>query len=112
MVSLDKLKQQPQLQSQQQLENNTVTSIRRHSTFIIMSYNNIFNSIDTKSFAYQKNCLTSPIQSSAIGAILFSALDAFQGVPIQEVIKPQKLGTFTFTVTAYSSYSYVSYYSK
>lgn len=59
-----------------------------------MSYNNIFNSIDTKSFAYQKNCLTSPIQSSAIGAILFSALDAFQGVPIQEVIKPQKLGTW------------------
>ena len=54
-----------------------------------MSYNNIFNSIDTKSFAYQKNCLTSPIHSSAIGAILFSALDAFQGVPIQEVIKPQ-----------------------
>ena len=77
-----------------------------------MSYNNIFNSIDTKSFAYQKNCLTSPIQSSAIGAILFSALDAFQGVPIQEVIKPQKLGTFTFTVTAYSSYSYVTTVNK
>jgi hypothetical protein len=58
-----------------------------------MSFNNIYNSIDTKSWSYQKNCLTGPIQSSAIGAILFSALDAFQGVPIQQVIKPQKLGT-------------------
>ena len=96
MVSLDKLKQlQPQ--PQPQLESSTVTASNPsiHPTNEnIMSYNNIFNSIDTKSFAYQKNCLTSPIQSSAIGAILFSALDAFQGVPIQEVIKPQKLGTW------------------
>jgi hypothetical protein len=58
-----------------------------------MSFN-FYNSVDTKSWSYQKNCLTGPIQSSAIGAILFSALDAFQGVPIREVIKPQKLGTF------------------
>jgi hypothetical protein len=70
-----------------------------------MSFNNnnnnfYYNStVDTKSYSYQKNCLTGPIQSSAIGAILFSALDAFQGVPIQQVIKPQKLGKYIRYIT-------------
>jgi len=50
--------------------------------------------IDTKSWPYQKHCLLSPIQPSAVGAIIFSALDVFQGVPLERVIKPRALGTY------------------
>mmetsp|Transcript_59145 Transcript_59145/g.66157 ORF Transcript_59145/g.66157 Transcript_59145/m.66157 type:complete len:141 (-) Transcript_59145:1-423(-) len=50
--------------------------------------------LDTKSWPYQKNCLLNPIQSSAISAILFSAIDVFQGTPIQRVMNPRSLGTY------------------
>ncbi|VEU42711.1 unnamed protein product [Pseudo-nitzschia multistriata] len=50
--------------------------------------------VDTKSWAYQKRCLTYPIQSSAVATILFSAIDIFQGVPLQNVMNPRSLGTY------------------
>ena len=54
----------------------------------------MFFYVDTRTWAYQQRCLTHPIQSSAIGAIIFSAIDVFQGVPLQQVIAPRSLGEF------------------
>jgi len=50
--------------------------------------------IDTKSWSYQQNCLLNPIQSSAFATILFSAIDVFQGAPMERVLRPRSLGTY------------------
>lgn len=47
---------------------------------------------NTRSWSYQQNCITKPISSSAIGAIIFSALDVVQGRPVQVVFTPRAVG--------------------
>eukprot|EP00536_Pseudo-nitzschia_multiseries_P012878 jgi/Psemu1/309451/fgenesh1_kg.513_\ len=51
----------------------------------------MFYYVDTRSWAYQKHCLTHPIQSSAISALVFSAIDVFQGVPVQSAMSARSL---------------------
>lgn len=51
--------------------------------------------IDTKSWSYQQNCLLNPIQSSAFATILFSAIDVFQGAPMERVLRPRSLGAMS-----------------
>jgi hypothetical protein len=52
----------------------------------------MFFYVDTRTWAYQQRCLTHPIQSSAIGAIIFSGIDVFQGLPVQQAMNPRSLG--------------------
>lgn len=54
----------------------------------------MFFYVDTRTWAYQQRCLTNPIQSSAIAALVFSAIDVFQGAPVKTVVSPRSLGTY------------------
>mmetsp|Transcript_26152 Transcript_26152/g.71721 ORF Transcript_26152/g.71721 Transcript_26152/m.71721 type:complete len:140 (-) Transcript_26152:745-1164(-) len=54
----------------------------------------MFYYVDTKSWAYQKHCLTHPIQSSAIATLIFSAIDVFQGAPVKSAMSAGSLGTY------------------
>ena len=61
----------------------------------------MFFYVDTKSWAYQQRCLTHPLQSSAIAALVFSAIDVFQGAPAQHAFNPRSLGKYRLRVEKY-----------
>ena len=45
-----------------------------------------------RSLEYQKNCMLEPIPSSAMAALVFTALDIFQGTPAQYALQPRNVG--------------------
>ena len=79
------------------------------TTTTTQAFSSMFFYVNTRSWAYQQRCLTDPIQSSAIGAIVFSAIDVFQGLPYKHALSPKSLGEFSFVSFRSVSFRFVSF---
>jgi hypothetical protein len=58
----------------------------------------------TRSYEYQRDCLLRPVQSSAVGAVLFAGLDVVtQGTPWRYALSPSSLGRYFGVLYLYNA---------
>ncbi|KAL7574425.1 hypothetical protein ACA910_015800 [Epithemia clementina (nom. ined.)] len=55
-----------------------------------------------RSFAYQRDCIITPIFPSAIAGVVFSGLDVLQGLPAAQAFRPRSVGFYMAIIYAYN----------